>query len=312
MHGYILKRLAMMGLVLLGVTLLTFFIMYLAPGDPALLIAQARYGADLTPEQVNAITVAEGLDQEWYVQYFHWIGHLIDLDMGRSLVTGEMVSQEIGDRLPATLALAATSLTMSLTISVSVGMWCVLYRGTWKDRLGLTVVLVGKSMPSFWLGLLLILVFSVWLDVLPSYGSGGLEHLVLPSFTLAVGMSAVTTRLMRSSLLEVLNEDYVMMARANGLDERQVLWNHALRNALLPVLTFAGLQLGFLIGGAMVVETVFSWPGVGKLLVDSIALKDFSMVQGCVLVIAVLFCLVTLLIDVLYAFLDPRVRYDHH
>jgi len=176
--------------------------------------------------------------------------------------------------------------------------------------MGLTLILLAKSVPSFWLGLILILVFSVWLDLLPSYGAGGLEHIVLPSIALALGMSAITTRLVRSSLLEVLNEDYVLMARANGLDERQVLRHHALRNAMLPVLTFAGLQMGFLIGGAMVVETVFSWPGVGKLLVDSIMLKDFSMVQGCVLVIAVLFCLITLLIDVLYAVIDPRVRYE--
>lgn len=310
MRRYIAKRVSLIGVILFGVTLLTFFLMQISPGDPALLIAEARYGTDLTPDQVEAIKTAEGFDQPWYVQYYRWVEHIVGLDLGRSLITGKAVTQEITDRLPATISLAATSLTLSLSISLTVGTWCALRHGTWKDRMGLTLVLIAKSVPSFWLGLILILVFSVWLNLLPSFGAGDLEHMVLPSLALALGMSAITTRLVRSSLLEVLNEDYVLMARANGLDERQVLKHHALRNAMLPVLTFAGLQMGFLIGGAMVVETVFSWPGVGKLLVDSIMLKDFSMVQGCVLVIAVLFCLITLLIDVLYAVIDPRVHYE--
>lgn len=310
MWRYVAKRLILVAFVLFGVTLLTFGMMALAPGDPALLIAQARYGTELTPEQVEAIKVAEGLDQEWYVQYYHWLGHLLELDLGRSLITDKSVSQEISDRLPATLMLALSSFLLSLAISIPLGIWCALRKGTWKDRLGLSGVLLAKSIPSFWLGLIFILVFSVWLNLLPSYGYGGIEHLILPSITLALGMVAITTRLMRSSLLEVMNEDYVLNARATGLDESQIMKRHALRNAMLPVLTFAGLQLGFLIGGAVIVETVFSWPGIGKLLVDSISFKDFSMIQGCVLVIALLFCLVTLAVDLLYAVLDPRVRYD--
>lgn len=310
MRSYVAKRLALIAAVLFGVTLITFGLMHLAPGDPAVQIAEARYGTDLTWEQVEEIRIAEGFDRPWYVQYKHWMEHLFNLDLGRSLTSGKDVSHEISARLPATLLLAGSSLLLSLAISFGVGTWCALNRDTWKDRLGLGMILLGKSIPSFWLGLLLMLVFSVWLGILPSYGTGGIQHLILPSVTLALGMAAVTTRLVRSSLLEVMNEDYILMAQANGLEEGEILRHHGLRNAMLPVLTFAGVQLGFLIGGTMVVETVFSWPGIGKLLVDSILIKDFALVQGCVLVVALIFCLITLLIDVLYAVIDPRVRYD--
>lgn len=310
MWKYIIKRVLLMFFVIFGATFLTFLMMYLAPGDPGLLIAQSRYGTDLTPEQVQWVVKTECLDAPFYIQYLKWLEHTLFLDFGRSLVTGKSVSDEILDRLPATLLLAITSLTISLIISIPLGIYSAKRSGTWKDRAVQTFVLVAKSIPSFYLGPIFILIFSVWLGLLPSYGFSTLSGLILPSLTLALGMCAITTRLLRSSILEVMSQEYVVAARAKGFDEEYIMRKHILKNSLLPLITFAGLQMGYLLGGAVVVETVFSWPGIGKLLADSISLKDFPMIQGCALVIVALFCMVNLVVDILYAYLDPRVRYD--
>jgi peptide/nickel transport system permease protein len=310
MWRYLLKRLCLVGVVVVGVTLITFALMNIAPGDPALVIAEARYGTDLTPEQVEQIRIEEGFDSPIYVQYIRWLEHILRLDLGRSLVTYDPVLDEIMSRLPATLLLAFSSLIFSLIIALPLGVVSAIRKGTWVDHTSMTVALLGVSMPNFWLGLILIWVFAVGLGMLPSFGFGGIEHLILPTITLGASMAAVTTRLMRSSMIEVLNQDYIVAARAKGLDERTVLLRHGLKNALLPVITFAGLQLGFLLGGTVIVESVFGWPGLGKLLVSSVYVKDFPMIQGCVLFIAIMFALVNLMVDLAYAFIDPRIRYE--
>lgn len=312
MWEYIAKRLAMVFIVIAGVTLVAFSAMYLAPGDPAEVIALARYGEDLSEDQIEILRETEGLDSPVHVQYLIWLGHLLRLDLGKSLVTSEDVLAEILHKLPATAELAIASLLISLLIALPAGILSALRKNTILDSGCMVISLLGVSIPNFWLGLLLIWLFALTLHMLPSFGYGSLKHFVLPALTLGTSMAAVTARLTRASFLEVMGQEYIVAARARGLDERTVLFRHALKNALLPVVTFAGMQFGYLLGGAVVVETIFSWPGIGKLLVDSIFARDFSMIQGCVLFIAVLFSLSSLAVDLLYAVLDPRIRYDRH
>lgn len=312
MWKYITKRLAMVSFVIAGVTLVSFSAMYLAPGDPAELIALARYGQDLSVDQIQSVREMEGLDAPVHIQYFIWLDHLLHLDLGRSIVTSDNVLDEILLKLPATVKLAVAGLFISLLIALPAGILSALRKNTIIDNSCMFISLIGISIPNFWLGTLLIWFFALTLHILPSFGYGSLKHLVLPALTLGISMSAVTARLTRASLLEVLDTEYITAARARGFDERFVLFQHALKNALLPVLTFAGMQFGYLLGGAVIVETIFSWPGIGKLLVDSIFARDFSMVQGCVLFIAVLFSISNLAVDILYAVLDPRIRYDRH
>lgn len=312
MWKYVTKRLAMVSLVIAGVTLVSFSAMYLAPGDPAELIALARYGQDLSVDQIQSVRETEGLDAPVYIQYFIWLDHLLHLDLGRSVVTSEDVLAEVLLKLPATAKLAISGLLISLLIALPAGILSALRKNTLLDSSCMFISLIGISIPNFWLGILLIWLFALTLHILPSFGYGSLKHLVLPALTLGVSMSAVTARLTRTSLLEVLDQEYIVAARARGFDEQTILFRHALKNAFLPILTFAGMQFGYLLGGAVIVETIFSWPGIGKLLVDSIFARDFSMVQGCVLFIAVLFSLSNLAVDIMYAVLDPRIRYDKH
>jgi peptide/nickel transport system permease protein len=311
MLKYILKRIFLVFFVVIGVTIVTFSTMHFAPGDPAEIIAVARYGDDLTQEQIDWVRVTEGFDSPVYIQYLIWIKHVSRLDLGRSLVTSHDILEEITIRLPATFKLAVSSLVISLCIAIPAGIISAVRKNTVIDHLCMSAALLGVSIPNFWLGLLLIWLFSLTLHLFPSYGYGGGEHLVLPAITLGTSMAAITTRLTRSSMLDVLNQEYIVTAKAKGLDEKTILLRHALKNAMLPVITFAGLQLGFLLGGAVIVETIFAWPGIGKLLVDSIYARDFAMVQGCVLFIAVLFAFTNLIVDITYAFLDPRIRYEN-
>jgi len=310
MIRYILKRLLLVFVVVLGVTVVTFSAMHLAPGDPAEMIAVARYGEDLTQEEIEWVRVTEGLDAPVYVQYLGWLEHVLRLDLGKSLITYEDVLGEILTRIPATLELAISSLILSLLIALPTGIISAIRKNTIVDNACMTGALLGVSMPNFWLGLLLIWLFALSLGLLPSFGYGSIKHLILPTITLGTSMAAITTRLTRSSMLDVLNQDYIVTAKAKGLDERTILLKHALKNAMLPVITFVGLQLGFLLGGAVIVETIFAWPGIGRLLVDSIYARDFALIQGCVLFIAVIFALANLTVDVLYAYLDPRIRYE--
>lgn len=310
MLKYVLKRLLLVFVVVLGVTVVTFSAMQFAPGDPAEMIAVARYGEDLTQGEIEWVRATEGLDAPVYIQYLRWLEHVLHLDLGKSQITYEDVLEEILTRFPATLVLAISSLILSLLIALPTGIISAIRKNTIVDNACMTGALLGVSMPNFWLGLLLIWLFSLSLGLLPSFGYGGIKHLILPTITLGTSMAAITTRLTRSSMLDVLNQDYIVMAKAKGLDARTILLKHALKNAMLPVITFVGLQLGFLLGGAVIVETIFAWPGIGKLLVDSIYARDFALVQGCVLFIAVIFALSNLAVDIIYAYLDPRIRYE--
>jgi peptide/nickel transport system permease protein len=274
------------------------------------MIAVARYGEDLTQEEIEWVRITEGLDAPVYIQYLGWLEHVLRLDLGKSQITYEDVLGEILTRFPATLVLAISSLILSLLIALPTGIISAIRKNTIVDNACMTGALLGVSMPNFWLGLLLIWLFALSLGLLPSFGYGGIKHLILPTITLGTSMAAITTRLTRSSMLDVLNQDYIVTAKAKGLDERTILLKHALKNAMLPVITFVGLQLGFLLGGAVIVETIFAWSGIGRLLVDSIYARDFALIQGCVLFIAVIFALANLAVDILYAYLDPRIRYE--
>jgi len=302
---YILRRIVLLIPLLFGVSILIFVIIRLIPGDPARL----ALGAEATEDQVQLMRRQWGLDQPLPVQYAYWIGHALQGDWGRSTVSRVPASDEIGLRLPATLRLAACSVLIACVLGVGFGVLAAVRHNTWLDRLSMVIALLGVCTPSFWLGLMLILVFSVQLGWLPSFGQGGLDHLLLPSLTLGAGAAALIARVTRSSLLEVMSADYLRTARAKGLAEHLVVGRHALRNALIPVVTLLGLEFGGLLAGAIVTETVFAYPGIGLLLVNSIGNRDFAVIQPALLLFAVQFVLVNLVVDILYAVVDPRITY---
>lgn len=304
------QRLLALPFVAFGVTALTFSLMHLMPGDPAELIARAKYGDEVTQEEIVAVRKAEHLDEPIPLQYCRWLGRLCTGHLGRSIESRKPVAWEIGVRLPATFELAAAALLISGVVGISLGLVCAARQGTLADEAGTTAAILGVSMPGFWLALLLILLFSLRLGWLPSFGSGTLRHLILPAFTLGIGLAALTARIMRAATIDVLSQAYIRTARAYGLGEMTVIGKYALKNAFIPVLTVMGLQFGRLIEGAVIAEVIFGWPGIGRLLVTSIMARDFPLVQGCVLVIAVIFVGVNLLVDAAYAWLDPRIRYE--
>jgi peptide/nickel transport system permease protein len=305
---YIVKRIGLMIFVLLGVSVAVFSIMYLIPGDPAEMIAKDRYGEEATVETTEYVRRELGLDQPVYLQYFQWLINVLHGDLGYSYHTDRPVLDEILTRLSATIQLAIASILISLMIAIPLGMISAVKQYSVVDNVSMFSALVGVSIPNFWLGLLLILFFSVNLGWLPVYGREGVEHIILPAITLGTGMAAITTRLMRSNMLEELGKDYIRTARAKGLN-RVAIARHASKNALIPVITIVGLQFGSLIEGAVVVEVVFAWPGIGRLLVNSIFARDFPVIQGCILLIAAMFVFVNLLVDISYAYLDPKIRY---
>lgn len=305
MIRFILRRLVLLGPLLFGVSILVFLTLRLIPGDPARL----ALGAEATEDQVQLMRRQWGLDQPLPVQYVYWIGHALQGDWGRSTVSRVPAGEEIALRLPATLRLAAVSVVIATVLGMGFGVLAAVRHNTWVDRVSMVVALLGVCTPSFWLGLMLILVFSVQLGWLPSFGQGGVDHLVLPSLTLGAAAAALIARVTRSSLLEVMSADYLRTARAKGLAEHLVVARHALRNALIPVLTLLGLEFGGLLAGAIVTETVFAYPGIGLLLVNSIANRDFPVVQPALLLFALQFVLINLLVDVLYAVVDPRITY---
>ena len=305
MSGYILRRLVLAVPTLVGVTVVVFALIRLIPGDPARLVL----GLQASEEEVQRLRVQLGLDQPLPVQYARFLARLLQGDLGRSVVTGEPVLREIGARLPATVQLAVTSTVVATLAGVAAGVVSATRQYSWWDYAVMTVALFGISLPVFWLGLMLMLLFSVHLRWLPAGGYGTPAHLVLPTVTLAAFSVAIIARMTRSSLLEVLHQDYVRTAWAKGLNSRAVVLRHALKNALIPVVTVIGLQFGGLLGGAILTETVFAWPGMGRLLVGAIVARDYPVVQGTVLVFAALFTLVNLAVDVLYAYVDPRIHY---
>ena len=277
----------------------------LLPGDPARVIA----GVFASPEDIEKIRRHMGLDQPLAVQYLNFLGSLLRLDLGNSAHTGAPVVEEIGSRLPHTIELAVVALTIAITAGILAGVVAALRSNTLLDLLMSGLSVFGVSMPVYWLGLMMIIVFAIYLHALPAAGAEEPQSIVMPALTLALFSVGLIARMTRSSMLEVLGQDYVRTARAKGAPFRSVVFKHAFRNALLPVITVIGLQFGALLGGAVVTETVFSWPGVGRLLVDSIFFRDYAVVQGLVLMFGTTFVVINLLVDLLYAYVDPRIHY---
>lgn len=307
-RGYLLYRLLTSVAVMLGVSVVTFALMYLTPGDPAETILIQQTDQQPSEEAVEAFRTEHGLDEPLPLQFLSWLTDAVQGDLGESYYSDRSVAGLVLEHLPATIELALAAIVVALLVAVPAGVLSAVHRGDRIDVVSQLGALVGVSMPNFWLGYLLIIVFALWLDMFPVYGTGGLEHLVLPALALGTGMAAIITRLVRTSMLEVIGREYVDMARSKGLRERIVVYKHALRNALLPVVTIVGLQLGFVLNGAVVIEIVFQRPGLGMLLVDSIFARDYPVVQGVVLVIAVGFVATNLLVDLTYRYLDPRVQ----
>ena len=300
----LLKRLAGIVPVVFGVLLLTFLLVHLVPGDPV----EVMLGESATSADRGALRAELGLDQPLPLQFATYLGKLAKGDFGHSIHSHAAIADLLAERIPATAQLALLSLAVAVAIGLPLGVVAALrYRG-WPDRVATVSALALSAMPHFWLGPLLMLVFALWLGWLPVSGMESSGSIVLPALTLASGLAAILTRMTRASLLEVLSEDFVRTARAKGLPERTVILRHALKAALLPVVTVVGLQLGSLLAGAVITETVFGWDGVGRLLVESIEKRDYPVTQACVLVIALSYVLVNLLTDLAYARLDPRVR----
>ena len=307
MWRYIGRRLAVAVPTLWAVTTLVFFLMRVLPGDPAeLLLAESGASA----EAIARLRAQLGLDEPLPVQYGRFLLQILRGDLGRSLVTNRPVMRMIGEQLPATLQLALAAMVIAIVLGLALGVIAALRQGTWVDSLCMTIAIVGASVPVFWSGLLFILLFSIVLRWLPATGEGGWRYLLMPAAVLGIASSGSIARQTRSSILEALGQEYVTAARAKGLQEWVVITRHVLRNALIPVATIIGLRFGFLLGGAVVTETVFSRRGLGRLIVDAILWKDFPVVQGVVLLVAAIYVLVNLLVDVSYALLDPRVRYE--
>jgi peptide/nickel transport system permease protein len=323
---YIAQRFAQTLLVLFGVSLLTFALIHMTPGDPVLVML----GTDATPSELERLRNLLGLDQPLYVQYLQYLGHLLTGQMGDSIFQHQPVSKLIGDRLPATVELTVAAMLIAVIVGMLTGVVSAIMPYSAFDVTAMFVALAGVAMPVFWLGMLAILLFSLQLGWLPSFGRGepiiqavqywirtgdpsdvidSLRHLILPALTLGAFSAALISRLVRSSLLEVLGQDYVRTARAKGIAQVPVIANHALPNALIPVVTVIGLQVGTLLGGAVLAETIFAWPGIGRLLIQAISQRDYPLVQGIVIVTALVVSLINLAVDLLYAAINPRVRY---
>lgn len=306
MASYILRRLLLVIPVLLGVSLLVFSMVRLIPGDPAIFIA----GEHATEEDIDAIREEFGLNRSFPVQYWFFLRNLVRGDLGRSTRTDRPVGVEIWERLPNTLKLASVSMLIASIVGLIAGIISATRPYSFLDYISMVGAMIGVSTPVFWLGLMLMLLFSVQLNWLPAAGAKTFSHIILPAITLGAASTAVIARMTRSSMLEVFNQDYIQTARSKGLREGWVVIKHALRNALVPVVTVMGLRFGTLLGGAVLTETVFAWPGIGRLMVGSILARDYPVVQGAVLVVACTFIFVNLAVDLLYSFIDPRIRFE--
>jgi ABC-type dipeptide/oligopeptide/nickel transport system permease component len=304
MAAYTIRKLAFTLVVMLGAATLSFLLLHVTPGDPA----EALAGPQATQDDVQRLRVSLGLDRPLPVQFGMYLRNLARGDLGRSYRTHRPVSAEIAARWPATFSLSLTSLGVALAVGVPLGILAAVRQRTWVDFASMVGALTGVSMPSFWLALILIIVFSVKLKALPFVGRDSLASYILPSLTLGLGVAANIARLTRASMLEVLGQDYIRTGRAKGLSGLRLLYVHALRNASIPIVTIVGLQLGTLLGGQVVTETVFAWPGLGRMIVDSLLARDLLLVQGGILVLALTFVVINLLTDVAYGLLDPRIR----
>ncbi|MHA3904352.1 glutathione ABC transporter permease GsiC [Castellaniella sp. WN] len=305
MFSYIIKRLLGMIPTLLLVMAVVFLFVHALPGDPARLAA----GAEADQATVEIVRHQLGLDRPLPQQFVRYVSHLSHGDLGNSLRTKRPVAEEIGERFMPTLTLTLTSMIWSVVFGLAIGVVSAVWRNRLPDHVGMTVAVSGISFPAFALGMVLIQVFSVRLGWLPTVGADTWRHYILPSFTLGAGVAAVMARFTRAAFIEVMQEDYVRTARAKGLAERVVVIKHTFRNALIPVVTMMGLQFGFLLGGSIVVEVVFAWPGMGSLLIDSVNMRDYPVIQGLILLFSLEFLLINLIVDVLYGFINPTIRY---
>ena len=334
MKWYILKRIIQLVPVILGVTIIAFSLIHIAPGDPA----RTMLGQHATQKELNEIRYKYGLDEPLYIQYGIWLNDVLHGDLGRSILTNNKVSDEIGDRFPNTIELATGAMLFAIIIGGLAGIISASKQYSITDYTVMGSALFGISMPVFWLGIMLMLVFGVWLGWLPIGGridllihyqrvtgfmvidsiiTGNftafvdvLKHLILPSLALGTIPMAMIARVTRSSMLEVLRQDFIRTERAKGLSERVVIYKHAVRNAMVPVVTVIGLNFGLLLAGAILTETVFSWPGVGRLVVEAVYERDYPLVIGCILVFAIIFVVVNLITDILYTYIDPRIKYE--
>lgn len=306
MWRYLIRRIISLIPLLLVVSFVVFMFIHIIPGDPARLLA----GKEATVEEVEMARVSLGLDKPLYEQYFVYLKGLLTGDLGYSIKSGAPVSKLIGDRILPTLGLTFLSIAWALIIGILIGIISAVFRNRWPDHLGMFTAVSGISLPNFWIGLVLIQIFSVQLGLFPTGGAEGFKSYIMPSFALGAGIMAMIARFTRSSLVESMKQDYIRMGRAKGLGSKQIVFGHALKNSLIPVITVAGLQFGFLLGGSVVVETVFSFPGLGTLLIDSIQFRDYPVVQAEILLFAFQFIIVNLIIDVVYGFLNPKIRLE--
>lgn len=304
MQGLILKRLILLFPVVFGVLTLVFLLIHLIPGDPVdLMLGENARAADK-----EALRKELRLDEPLGTQYLLFIGNAVKGDLGRSLHSKQPVVEMVLQRYPSTLKLTIAAMIMALSIALPIGTYSALRQYSWIDNCSMIFALLGISMPNFWLGPLLIIGFSVNLGWFPISGDEGLLSLALPAITLGTAMAALLSRMVRASMLEVINQEYITTARAKGVPEVRVIFKHALKNALVPVVTIVGLQFGALLAGAIITETIFSWPGVGRLLIQAINTRDYPLVQGCVLIISISYVFVNLVTDIMYAYVDPRIR----
>lgn len=304
MLRYIGKRLLMLIPVILVTSLLIFWAMSLTGGDPALMIL----GDNATPAQIEELREEMGLNDPFVVQYANYMKGMFTGDMGKSYITNKDVFKTFMEKLPNTLMLGGAAVLIAVIISIPLGVYTALNQNTWKDTAGMIFALFGTSMPNFWLGLMLILLFSLKLGWLPSGGKTGFASLILPAVTVGFGLAALITRTTRSSMLDVIRQDYMTTARAKGCSEKQVIYKHGLKNALIPIITAIGLQMSLVITGSVLAETVFSWPGIGRLVYDSISKRDTPMVTGSIIMCSIFMCIINLVVDLIYAFFDPRIK----
>lgn len=321
LSGYALKRILLTVPVLLGISAVVFLLVKLTPGDPISIFLPPTLR---TPENVEALRQRLGLDQPIYVQYLKWVFHAAQGELGRSYATGRPVTEMIATRLWPTIQLTLVAITVALSIALPTGVLSAVYKDSWVDHAARVIAFAGISVPSFWLGIVVILVFALfwqsWFgsQLIPAGGyvspSDGLfswlRHVLPPGITLGVGFAALTTRLTRAAMIEVLNKEYILTARSKGVKESIIVLVHGFRNALIPIVTVIGLQMGFLLNGAVIVEQVFQWPGIGRLLYQAVLEQDMPLIQGLVLFVATVFVLLNLIVDLLYAYLDPRIKYD--
>jgi len=303
---YLVRRLLLTIPVLLGVATLVFSLIHLVPGDPA----QAMLGDGAAPQDIAELRTSLGLDRPLLEQYVTFLRHALGGDLGRSFRTGQPVTTMIVERVPATAELAVAAMLVAILIAIPLGVVAAVWRGTAADYGAMTFALAGVSIPNFWLGPLLAIVFAVELGWLPVSGRGTPQHLILPAVSLGAALAAILARMTRASMLEELREQYVLAARARGVPRLRAIVRHAFRNSLIPVVTLVGLQFGAVLTGAVITETIFAWPGIGRLLIQSIGFRDYPLVQGCILLIAVTYVAVNLLTDLVYGVLDPRIRYE--